>query len=152
MNLERYECDIEATEDSTQYEFYSHGPKGVIKKFILFNKISDNYYNLSFGDQLSGTDSFSDEINSNNGDAEKVLFTVAESVMEFTDDHYEATIHAEGSTAARTRLYRIYINKHRRIINRHFHINAQLINGAWEKFRKNGQYIAFSGTRKYLYF
>ena len=152
MNLERYEYDINSTEELTQYEFYSHGPKGVIKKFINFSKISDNYYNLSFGDQLSDTDSFSDEINSNNEDAEKVLTTVAKSVMEFTDDHYRATIHAEGSTAARTRLYRICINKHRRIINRHFHINGKLINGVWEKFRKNGQYIAFSGTRKYLYF
>lgn len=152
MNLERYEYAIDSTELFTQYEFCSQGPKGVIEKGIRFDKISDNFYNLSFGDIMPGTDIFSDAIASNNEDAEKVLSTVAQAVMAFTNEHYQAMIHAEGSTPARTRLYRICINKYWKIINKHFHISGKLINGVWEKFRKNGKYIAFAGTRKNLYF
>jgi len=61
-------------------------------------------------------------------------------------------IHAEGSTSARSRLYRIYLNKYWRIINKNFFTYGQFMNGEWEKFKKNGNYIAFAATRKNQYF
>jgi hypothetical protein len=149
MNLERYE--INSTDSFTQYEFYSQGPKGVIKKIICFDKISDDCYNLSFGDIISETGIFSDLNTSNNEDAEKVLITIAIAVFTFTEKHPAVTIHAEGSSPSRTRLYRIYINKYWKIINRHFFITGKLINGMWTKFRKNKEYGAFAATRKNLY-
>ncbi|SFD55749.1 hypothetical protein SAMN05518672_102414 [Chitinophaga sp. CF118] len=151
MNVERYEYAVNPTVDCIQYEFYSQGPNGMIKKIIRFDEFSDNSYNLSFGDSTPKTETFSDLTTSNNEDTEMVLGTVANTIMEFTNKHPEATIYAEGSSPARTRLYRICINKHRKIIRKNFYINGLLMNGVWEKFRKNGKYIAFAGTRKNLY-
>ena len=152
MKLERYEYDMNVTDAYVQYNFFSHGPQGIIKKVIRFDKVNDDFCNLSFGDDIAGTENFSDEITSNNGDTERVLMTVAEVIMEFSSKNPEVMINAEGSTPARSRLYRIYINKHRNVVNKHFHINAKLMNGVWEKFRKNGNYIAFAGKRKSTYF
>jgi hypothetical protein len=148
MNLEHYEYNMNVTDAYVQYEFFSQGPKGIIKKFVRFDKFDDDFYNLSFGDSIAGTEDFLDEITSNNGDTERVLTTVAEVIMEFSLENPNFMIHAEGSTPARSRLYRICLNKHRMIINKHFYIYGQLMNGAWEKFKKNGSYIAFAGTRK----
>ncbi|SFD77371.1 hypothetical protein SAMN05518672_103162 [Chitinophaga sp. CF118] len=152
MNIERYEYTVNPTEGRIQYEFCSDGPNGQIRKEIRFDEISDNFYNLSFGDSTSEKDNFSDSIISNNEDTERVLSTVANVVMEFTNKHPEAMVYGEGSNPARTRLYRICLNKHWKIIRKDFNIQGLLINGVWEKFRKNGKYIAFAGTRKNLYF
>lgn len=43
-----------------------------------------------------------DEITTNNKNAEKVQSTVAQAVMVFTNEHYQAMIHVVGSTPART--------------------------------------------------
>lgn len=150
MNLEQYEYDIHIESTYVQYEFLSQGPKGIIKKGVRFDKFDDNFYNISFGDSIAGTEIFLDEITSNNGDTEKILTTVAEVIMKFSSEYPEVMIYAEGSTPARSRLYRICLNKHRKIISKHFYIRGLLMNGAWEKFKKNGSYIAFVGTRKNL--
>jgi hypothetical protein len=152
MNLERYEIDMYEEDAQVQYEFFSQGPNGIIKKFIRFDKFSDDFYNLSFGDSIAGTEDYSDEIISNNGDTEKVLTTVAEAIMQFSATNPTVMIHAEGSTPARSRLYRICLNKHRKVINKHFHIYGKLMNEEWEKFKKNGNYIALAVMRKNPYF
>ena len=66
-------------------------------------------YNLAFGDKTSGHE-FDDMIVTDNGDMEKVLVTVVAAVYDFTELHSEAIIIAEGSTKARTRLYKMGIN------------------------------------------
>jgi len=47
----------------------------------------------------------SDITNSNNGDMEKVLYTVANTVYDFLDHYPDELIFAHGSTPIRTRLY-----------------------------------------------
>lgn len=148
MKLDRYEFDVYEEDTYVQYGFFSQGAKGMIKKLIRFDKFSDGFYNLSFGDSISGTKDFSDEIISNNGDTEKVLITVAEAIMKFSSVNPGVMINAEGSTPARSRLYRFYLNKHRKIINKYFYTYGRFMNGDWEKFRKNENYIAFGGKRK----
>jgi hypothetical protein len=52
MNLERYPYNN--SNDFQDSEFYSDGPKGRLKKIIMFTKIPDSgpsIYNLGFGDQ-----------------------------------------------------------------------------------------------------
>ena len=148
MKLDRYEFDVHEEDAYVQYEFFSHGSKGVIRKFIRFYKLDDTFYNLSFGDNIIGTEDFSDEMTSNNGDTEKVLITVAAASMKFSLTYPGVMINAEGSTPARSRLYRIYLNKYRKIINKYFFIYGRFTNGDWEKFRKNENYIALAVKRK----
>lgn len=148
MNLERYEYAMKSTDVSIEYKFYSQGPRGMIRKFIHFDKISDNYYNLSFGDLTSQAGTFLDETVSNNKDAEKVLITVAHAVLNFTKEQPEAIIYAEGSSSGRSRLYRIYINKYWKIISRYFYIYGTLADGSRIKFRKDKDFISFLVIRK----
>ena len=52
MLLERYEFNSE--KPYKQYDFYSEGPKGRIRKVVLYSflgrKEGNDYYNLGFGD------------------------------------------------------------------------------------------------------
>ena len=75
-------------------------------------------------------------------DREKVLATVAATIIQFTDEHPNAIIFAEGSTLARTRLYQMGIAKFWEEIHQNFEIEG-LINGAWEPFEKDRNYECF---------
>jgi len=94
------------SEDSFEFfEFYSEGPKGVIKKVVEYQKTSgENVYNLAFGDYDEETKNINDLSVTNNGDSLKVLATVASTVYAFIDKHPNASIVATGSTSIRTRL------------------------------------------------
>ncbi len=59
-----------------------------------------------------------------NGDSEKVLATVVGAIYMFTEQYPDAWVYAVGSTAARTRLYRMGINKYFDIANQDFNIWA----------------------------
>lgn len=48
-------------------------------------------------------------MNTNNEDRQKVLATVADTVVDFLNNHRQAAIFAKGSTASRTRLYQMNI-------------------------------------------
>ena len=48
MNLDKY--PVLSVGDRTVYEFLSEGPNGTIKKFVHFEKIDTNFFNLAFGD------------------------------------------------------------------------------------------------------
>lgn len=96
MNLEQY--NIEVTEDFLEYNFYSKGPKGAIKKIVRFTKVKvshHTYYNLGFGDWNERENRIDDFIISNNRDAERVLATVAATVIDFTDHFPDVLIYAE---------------------------------------------------------
>ena len=48
MQLPRY--TYKTNENFQDYEFISIGPKGIIKKVVRFTEISNNVFNLGFGD------------------------------------------------------------------------------------------------------
>ncbi|WP_448698271.1 DUF6934 family protein [Mucilaginibacter sp. AW1-3] len=110
MNLPHYKYK---TTDFQEYEFYSVGPKGIIKKIVRFQKIQEEpvIYNLAFGDQNEITGDINDAVTSNNEDRDIVLATVARTVIDFCDHYGDDFILAKGSTPVRTRLYQIGINK-----------------------------------------
>jgi len=146
MKLDRYE--LKADEQLTTFDFLSEGPKGKIEKVIQFTLIyQDNLYNLAFGDRdyLSGV--IDDRIVTDNGDSEKVLATVVASIYAFCDRVPDAMIYATGSTAARTRLYRMGINKYFDIIEADFTIFGQT-KSEWEQYEKGKDYEAFVVQRK----
>ncbi|HVU85209.1 MAG TPA: hypothetical protein VHC50_10230 [Puia sp.] len=148
MNLEKY--PYVSKSDHQAFFFKSSGPKGIIKKGVLFRRISernDNIYNISFGDWNEVRSRINDRVISNNGDREKVLATVALIILEFSAYFPHRLIYMEGSTASRTRLYQMGINKHYAEISNIFDVIG-CRNGTWEIFKWNRNYEAFVMIRK----
>jgi hypothetical protein len=130
---------------SYYYEFFSDGPNGNIKKVVEFYKL-ENYeedvYNLAFGDWDEKDRQIDDLAISNNSDREKVLATVAATVLEFMKDHPQAIILARGSTKSRTRLYQMGITKMWHEISLLFEIQGN-INSVWQPFQKGVNFDGF---------
>jgi len=148
MNIEKY--PYVSKSNHLAYFFKSSGPKGTLKKGVLFRRISDrnnNIYNLSFGDWDENKSGIADRVITNNGDREKVLATVALIVLEFSAYFPSRLIYIEGSTASRTRLYQMRINKYFAEINDIFLVVGYK-NEIWEIFSPSRNYEAFVIIRK----
>ncbi|MBS9767418.1 MAG: hypothetical protein KGV44_07750 [Flavobacteriaceae bacterium] len=141
MDLPKYQ--LSAENNLEIFEFTSVGKKGEIKKLIKFSETHlKDFYNLGFGDKNPQTEEIDDKIVSNNGDREKVLATVVSAVYAFTDKNPNAWVYATGSSGARTRLYRIGINKYYDKIIQDFEIYG-LRDNEWQVFQKNVNFEAF---------
>jgi hypothetical protein len=148
MTIAHYEYQV--SEDFLNYEFWSEGPKGKIRKVIWFTRINlqeNFFFNLAFGD-LDDNGIFNDLVTSNNHDAEKVLATVARAVISFTNITPNALIFAEGSTLSRTRRYQMGINKFWKEIEPDFNVYGLVKNEGFEPFRSGKNYTAFVVKRK----
>ena len=146
MKLDRYE--LKSDEQFTTFDFLSEGPKGKIEKLIQFSLVNQSgLYNLAFGDKDPITSGIDDKVITDNGDSEKVLATVVASVYAFCDKFPQAWIYATGSTAARTRLYRMGINKFYDIVETDFEIFGLTLS-EWERYEKDKDYQAFVIQRK----
>ena len=131
------------------FEFYSEGPKGVIKKVVEFQLTSeDNVYNLAFGDYDEEAKGIDDKAVTNNGDSLKVLATVSSTVYAFVEKHPSAWIVATGSTEARTRLYRMGITNNLAEISEDFHVFGFTKEEEWVRFEIGEDYEAFLVTKK----
>ena len=131
------------------FEFYSEGPKGVIKKVIEFQStMQEGVFNLAFGDFNEETKSIDDKIVTNNNDSIKVLATVASTVYAFIEKHPNAWIVATGSTEARTRLYRMGITNNLSEISEDFLVFGYNKEENWVKFEVGEDYEAFLVTKK----
>ena len=140
MHHDRYEA---ITDDEHEiFEFLSSGPKGTIKKVAQYKLIGNNVYNLEFGDWDEKSQTIRDDVRTNNEDRDKVLATVAFTVMDFMEFHPNAIVFAQGSTAARTRLNQMGMNANWYEIGLLFHVQGFGKNG-WEPFRQNEKYKAF---------
>jgi hypothetical protein len=132
------------------YEFTSEGPNGSIQKMVEYSETgTENIYNLAFGDYNFETKKIDDLSITNNGDSLKVLATVASTVYAFTEKYPQAWIFATGSTAVRTRLYRMGITNNLAEINEDFKVYGLTINeNIWEEFVIGEDYEAFLITKK----
>ena len=146
MNLPHYNY---LTNDFQDYEFYSEGPKGNIKKLVAFTKIQHEplIYNLAFGDADPDTGLMNDQITSNNDDRDVVLATVANTINDFCDHYGNHFIYATGSTPVRTRLYQIGINGLLDEISTTFDVYGIIGDNVYP-FEKNVNYNAFLIKRK----
>ncbi len=106
------------------------------------------FYNLAFGDKNSDTGELDDLAISNNGDTEKVLGTVVSALYVFFDRNPEALVYATGSTPARTRLYRIGINKFYHDIQNDFYLHGQIGDKLYP-FEVGKEYEGFVAQRKF---
>ena len=138
---------IVASNDPYVYTFFSEGPRGTIKKTVIYSQIDENLFNLGFGDWNEEFQGLDDSSRSNNGDRDKILATVAFTALDFTNQFPGARIYAEGSTSARTRLYQMGIADNLLEINENFKVEGRL-EELWEPFQRGRNYEAFLIRRK----
>lgn len=154
MKIEKYQT--ESTTNKLVFSFKSIGSK-IIEKKVLFTPIEDsenyglppmiNLYNLAFGDWDETLEDIDDSVRSNNGDADKVLATVANTVIEFWVEYPDVPLFMTGSTPGRTRLYQNGIFKNYIEINQKVDIYG-LFNYEWERYILGKNYDAFLILRK----
>jgi len=146
VNLERY--NIKASTVLMEFEFVSVGKKGEIIKVVQYSPTGiPNIYNLAFGDKDLKTGNISDSVISDNGDSQKVLATVAQTIIKFTELYISSRIIAVGISKSRTRLYQIGIANNLTEINKTFVVYG-LMNEQWHVFQKGINYDAFLVRKK----
>lgn len=103
------------------FEFHSLGPKGLIRKIVLFQCLEGNVYNLAFGD-AADEESFElhDDVVSDNEDMERVVRTVADCVHQFLGYDFEKIVLFKGFDERRNRLYRKMITLNQSAIEEEF--------------------------------
>lgn len=122
-----------------EYEFYSEGPKGEIKKLIAFRSFrgSHNVFNITFGD--NGV--IDEKVITNNHDSRKVLATVALAIFRFCEKYPDYYVYISGNTKTRTRLYRMSITNNLTEIQNTLEVYG--FAEEWETFVKGRDYAAF---------
>ena len=141
MNLPQYKTNPD--EDLHSFRFISEGKNGKIEKVIRYEKITNDVFNLGFGDKDPITGKINDKVVTNNGDTEKVLATVVSTVFTFTERNPNAYIYATGSNHVRNRLYRRGITKYLSEALDTFAIYGMLPNQEFEIFNPNTDYVGF---------
>lgn len=108
MKHERYD-DLLISDDYLEFGFVSSGPKGDIPKIIQFAPTQDEtMVTLAFGNRKEdGT--IDDMARDDNKDRNKILATVVFAVKFFCKAYPNKWVLFAGSTAERTRLYRMAI-------------------------------------------
>ncbi|RXK82825.1 DUF6934 family protein [Filimonas effusa] len=127
------------------YEFYSEGPRGRIKKAVVYIRlrgIKTEAYNLSFGDWDDAAQTINDKAVTNNADRDKILVTVAFTVLDFIETNPEAFVFLQGSTESRTRLYQMNIWRFWKEINVWFIVRG-FISDRWENLQRGTNYSSF---------
>ena len=146
MHVDKYQ--LKAEEELTRFEFISEGPRGTFRKLIEFQGTFDpDVFNLAFGDKHSVTGSLDDLAVTDNGDTEKVLATVVAAVYTFLTQHPTAYVYAQGSTSARTRLYRMGINRFYEEMRQDFFLYGR-IGEDFLDFEPDQEYEGFLAQRR----
>lgn len=147
MHVDKYQLKTE--EELTRFEFISEGPRGTFRKLIEFQRTFDpDVFNLAFGDKRPDTGSIDDLAVTDNGDTEKILATVVAAVYAFLTQYPTAYVYAEGSTKARTRLYRMGINRFYVEMQRDFFLYGR-IGEDFLDFEPDQRYEGFLAQRKF---
>ena len=140
MNQPSYEFTIQ--DDAQTFDFESIGKHTIKKKILYQNTSRKPFYNLALVDVLDD-DSFDDTIESRNGDMEKILATVVNTLPIFFEQFPEAIVLFKGSDERRTRLYQIIINKEMDGISHTFTFLG-INDNKFEPFIKNKTYDGFA--------
>lgn len=145
MLPEQYEYT--KSRDLKLYEFYSEGPNGRIRKIVSYAYLGTQdgcaYYNLGFGDYDPMLKGISDLTVSDNGDRDKILATVATTVMEFIRYIPDCRIVIIGSTRSRTRLYQMKIAANFHLITEMFEIQCLTKDRKLVRFKRGENFEGF---------
>jgi hypothetical protein len=156
MNYDHY-TNLRFTEDYHIFLFFSNGPKGRLKKIVIYSQLNDlpNGYNLGFGTlKINGDGEEYVDVNeiSDNGDRDKILATIALTAFAFTDKYPDRKIYLSGSNKIRTRLYQMAINNAYDELSERFVIFGDTSKYSnvynWRNFEKGINYTGFLVERK----
>ncbi|MEY4541843.1 MAG: hypothetical protein RLZZ306_3600 [Bacteroidota bacterium] len=142
MDRPHYDFNFEILDEYVDFEFYSVGHKGTLKKIIRFvNTDIPDFHSLSLFDVLEdGSMSVMSE--SKNGDMKIVLATVAKTIQKFLELYTDRKVFFSGSEDKRTRLYRIAITQEFSNIENVFNVSGVTEDGI-ESFAPNRPYLGF---------
>jgi hypothetical protein len=130
------------------FNFTSTGPKGDIQKIIQFSATkAKNVFNLAFGN-IREDDTIDDITTNDNKDRDKILATVAAAVYDFTERFPDSYVFFTGSTAERTRLYRMALTVNYEELAIIFDIWGLAEGTGFEPFEKRKSYAGFLIKRK----
>ena len=143
MDLQHY--PLRASDDYLSYSFLSLGRRGAILKVITFDPIETEphqVFNLSLADTDNMTKQIRDDVISDNGDKNKIVETVAESINIFCEHYFKAYILIRGNSSSRNRLYQMAIGKRVKKIRLRYEIYG-LTKTGWQAFLQNQNYDGF---------
>lgn len=145
MKIEQY--DTTASTAHTVYRFTSTGPKGDFSKIIQFTYFGHiGVFNLAFG-LLKEDGSIDDMHRTANGDTDRILATVGNTVLLVTEKYPRVPVFATGSDPVRTRLYRKMLSLNREAVEKIFIIYGRK-DGQWHLFETGKDYDAFLVKRR----
>ena len=139
--------EFSMSEDATFYEFDSIGEEMTVRKQIKFSasQIPDFYW-LALVDVLEDG-SVSDSSRPRQGNVEKVLATVLQTMLAFFKRYPTASVAFSGSTDTRTRLYSVAIVRELNNARDMFMIQGY-IDGVFEDYTPGRQYAGFAISLK----
>lgn len=146
MNYSKY--SITPNHDFSIFDFKSVSNEKIILKKVIFSLIPNtyNYYNLALVDVLEDGN-YDDLSISNNNDLKEILSTVYQCIQLFLNQNQQSIVLFAGSSASRTRLYRIAISQNLTEASDKFEIKG-FINDTFEDFKPNRAYELFSISLK----
>jgi hypothetical protein len=83
---------LEISDDKLRYRFVSNGLTGDIIKLVSYENYEGDLWNLAFGDADEDETDFDDKTISDNGDMRKVIRTIFETGLIFTDTYPKRNI------------------------------------------------------------
>ncbi|MGN7890363.1 DUF6934 family protein [Dyadobacter sp. 22481] len=137
---------FEASEDYLFFWFESQSEQRKIVKMVELTKVTENIYNLAFGD-VDETGVLDDLVVSNNGDMRKTLATVVQVIVTFFGAYPDKQLYFTGSSPARTRLYRAILSREAENWNEVFDITG-ILGGETFPFQNSIAYEGFMISRK----
>ncbi len=139
--------EFSTSEDATFYEFDSIGEEKIVCKQVKFSpsQIPDFYW-LALVDVLEDG-SVSDSSRPRQGDVEKVLATVLQTMLVFFKKYPTASVAFSGSTDTRTRLYNMAIIRELNNARDTFMIQGY-VDGLFEDYTPGRQYAGFAVSLK----
>ncbi|RTQ46091.1 hypothetical protein EJV47_23365 [Hymenobacter gummosus] len=127
--------------DARRYTFTSVGPRPVDKLVLYSETDIPDVFNLALADvEADGSLSYTSV--RNNGDLERILATVAQTLPLFFAQYPTALVAFSGSTPSRTRLYQIVLAREVQAVSDDFVISG-LRGSSLEPFVPNQAYDGF---------
>ena len=144
IEIEKPHYSIESSPDALVFEFESVSENKTIRKAVIYEAIEgyENLTQLGFGD-ITEQGEIDFIAVSKNKDRDKILATVAQTMIIFFEKYPNKKIYFTGSTDIRTRLYRSLISKFIEVIEPYFAVIGLNQDGSPEKFIINQDYNAF---------
>ena len=139
--MDRPFYDFQIGAEARTFFFISKGPRTIAKQVIYAETTLPEFFNLALADvEEDGSQNFYSV--RNNGDLERIMATVAQTLLVFFRTYPSAKVAFTGSTPARTRLYQIILAREIQAVATDFVLSG-VKNNNLEDFRPNRDYDGF---------